>query len=234
MEFLWSEEFWMEAIISAGITAGVSLIGIIATIITAFLAYRSKLEKMLNSLHQEHEALSHGHTDRTNEHSGLSKEHTGLSKEHSGLSEEHKELKDEIRQSTASVKEATSGVLQQAKENAVGITKVADHLLLQQGRFEGLSDKAQAITSALCTLQSAAKTITDMETSNAALQKELAQAQKSIRSFRAHLLHLQSENNGLKEELAAARQEIQQLNRHISHLENPEPPCRPKPPTMEF
>lgn len=82
-DFLLSETWWMKTIITALIAAG-------ATIISAIIAYRSKIQKVLekeDNLSTEHKGLERKHDD-------LSSEHKDLSGEHKSLSSEHKEIRD--------------------------------------------------------------------------------------------------------------------------------------------
>lgn len=79
-DFLLSEAWWMKTIITALIAAG-------ATIISAIIAYRSKIQKVLEKILEKEDNLS-------TEHKRLEQKHGDLSSEHKSLSSEHKEIRD--------------------------------------------------------------------------------------------------------------------------------------------
>jgi len=91
-DFLLQEEWWMDTIIAACITAVVTLLG-------SFIAYQVKIAVMQKEIHdllEKLKDLSGEHKGLSGEHKDLSGEHKGLSGEHKDLSKEHRNLKDEI------------------------------------------------------------------------------------------------------------------------------------------
>lgn len=97
-EFLLQEEWWMDTIVSALISAG-------ATLLIAYLAYADKVKNIGKDVEHVKEILNaHSnmfekeHNKRSGEHKDLAGEHKELSGEHRELSKEHREIKDEIHQ----------------------------------------------------------------------------------------------------------------------------------------
>lgn len=88
--FLLQEEWWMETIIAAVLTAG-------ATLIATWIMYSSKMNKVADQVEQLKAMIDKGGDKRQAEHKELSAEHKELSGEHKELSREHRELKDGIQ-----------------------------------------------------------------------------------------------------------------------------------------
>lgn len=119
--FLYSEVWWMNVIISAAITGIVSLIG-------SYLLYLSKINKILSGT----DNLEKGHTS-------LFGEHKDRSKEHRALSDEHKQLLSDARKIIDTAERTGKIVADISKTTEKDSSR-------WHGRYEALSVKQKNIT----------------------------------------------------------------------------------------
>ncbi|MDD4565373.1 MAG: hypothetical protein PHE79_07895 [Eubacteriales bacterium] len=82
-DFLFSEEFWMETIIAAAITAGCGLLGVALGV---FGIRDGKFKDILHKVETVITSLARDKSASAGEHGSLSKEHDSLSIEHKSLS----------------------------------------------------------------------------------------------------------------------------------------------------
>lgn len=85
--FLMTEEFWMEVVLSACISAG-------AVMLAAVLTWNHYMRTLADDV----KSIKNQENGRREEHKDLSGEHKDLSGEHKDLSREHLDIRDNVKQ----------------------------------------------------------------------------------------------------------------------------------------
>lgn len=147
-DFLFSEVYWMDAIISALITGAV-------TIVAAIITYQVKISKILNNS-QESNKRSEKLLEKSN---ALSSEHKDLSSEHKDLSSEHKQI-------------ITMGT--DIKTTVQDINKiVSEEKIKQEFRYNNLTEKQKDILNITNAVQSLQSELLRLQSENAILRERV-------------------------------------------------------------
>lgn len=144
-DFIFSEEFWMNAIISALITA-------VTTIIGAIIVYNYKIKtvyKNSEDILKEQRELSQGKT-----------------KEHNALSREHSDILHNMAAVNSEVKRTESGVQSILKD-------LTDERARQDLRYERLTDEQKDIMGSIENIKVMAEEMKRLANENIELKREL-------------------------------------------------------------
>ena len=192
-DFFFQEEFWVETIISAIITGGLS---VAATLIT----YNYKLKEIRDKMNDVAE-----HKDLTREHKDLSREHRDLSREHEGLSKEHEQLKVEMADKVSML--GTS--VNENKE----VTRSIKEMLVEdrtksEFQYNNLTEKQKGIIDSVSRLNDFAEEMKILQSERNSLLEENKE--------------LKAENRNLKEQCRRKEQFISSLIEKEAHHEESE------------
>ncbi|MCM1158341.1 MAG: hypothetical protein NC300_05780 [Bacteroidales bacterium] len=155
-DFLLQEEWWMETIIAASITAGVTLLISFLTYVGEIKGIKERLDRLLGEKHDklsgEHGKLSGEHGKLSGEHGKLSDEHDKLSDEHGKLSDEHGRLKDEINR-VILYQEGEKAARETMARNLPNEKGLMDMVSMVYGNHEKLLTQIMQLTEKVATLQ---------------------------------------------------------------------------------
>lgn len=195
----------MESIITAVISAGAALVGVI--IIEIFTGKRTY--DRVNA----HSKESREHHNKLNDKCAeLKNEHTVRSREHEGLAGEHKLLLKHADDLSFSTK-----LISQRVQSIDSLLKTAH--TAEQLRYDNLTDKQRGIKDSVDRLRDFAD--------------ELQKVNLQNRHLQAQIDEMRSENEGhiaRNHEMLRTIQQLTNENEYLSNQLNHQPPQKPKPP----
>lgn len=207
-DFIYSEVWLMETIITAVLAAVVALI-------TAYFMYLGKMNKVLDKIKEltkEHEGLSNSHMDLSGEHKGLSGEHKGLSDEHKAILSDGRKIIDTTERTGRIVDDMRSSA---EKENEA-----------QRYRYDNLTEKQKSITENVIDTVKAFEALKDeflcVNEKNSTLQSRMQIISEESNELKTFNAKLEWKNHELKQEfdklLAHDNKMVEKCNRYAKEI----------------
>lgn len=206
-DFLYQEEFWMDALVQTIIAA---IGGIVGGTIGPLIYYNNRLHNIADDILdlKKHKDLSKEHKDLSKEHEGLSKEHEDLSKEHEGLSKEHDQIKTVIADNVSLL----SASVNENKE----ITRTVKEMFLEdrakyEFQYGNLTEKQKDIIDSVGKLNNFATEMRNLQEERNCLVDENRELKVENRVLKEQCLHYSQLLSELAEERTAERSNDMEL-----------------------